>query len=117
MSDDDAELHAATELHARIQKARRKASLTSIVGGLVLGVLLAVLLHGALEAQLGGRFGTLALIVVFFAPMLGALKAAEMVADTTVRRSVDSWMEEIAKKHGIAPSALEDHARIARAKD
>lgn len=117
MTDEDAELRAAKALHARIQGARKKASLTSVIGGLGLGLVLAVVLQRTLEEQLGGRFGTLALIVVFFAPMLAALKLAEMIADSTVRRGIDSWMEEVAKEHGVAPSVLEDHARIARAKD
>jgi hypothetical protein len=111
--DEDVELRAAKALHARIQGARKRASLVCLVSGLVLGFILAAVGQSFLADQLGGRFGTLALVIVFFAPLLAALKIAEYIADATVKRSVGGWIEAIAKEHGIPPSALEDHARIA----
>jgi hypothetical protein len=115
--EDDPELRAAKALHLRIQNARRRASLVSLGTGIVLGIVLCVVLQGTLAEQLGARFGTLALVIVFFAPLLAALKLAELVADTTVKRKIGDWIAEVAREHDVLPSVLEDHARIAGARD
>lgn len=114
--EDDRELQAAKALHLKIQATRKRASLISLLSGLVLGVVLAAAGQTFLADALGGRIGTLALVIVFFAPLLGALKLAEMIADASVKRGVAGWIDEIAKAHGIPPSALDDHARIAGVK-
>lgn len=114
---DDPELRAAKALHEKIQGARKRASLTSLAVGLVIGVVLAVGGQGVFAERLGPHIGTLAIVVVFFAPILGALKLAEKIADMTVRQQVGGWITAIAKSHGVAESTLEDHARIAGAKD
>lgn len=114
--EDDRELEAAKALHLKIQATRKRASLICLLSGLVLGVILAAAGQTFLADALGGRIGTLALVIVFFAPLLGALKLAEIIADASVQRGVAGWIDEIAKAHGIPASALEDHARIAGVK-
>lgn len=118
MADEekDPELDAAKALHQKIQATRKRASLICLLTGLVLGVVLAAAGQAFLADKLGGRIGTLALVIVFFAPLLGALKLAEIIADASVQRGIAGWIDEIAKAHGVAPSTLEDHARIAGVK-
>jgi hypothetical protein len=115
--DGDAELRAAKALHAKIQRTRRKASLVSLIAGLLVGFVLAAAGEGFFAAQLGERMGVLAVVVVFFAPLLLALKLAALVADASVKRAVSAWIAALAKEHGVSESTLEDHARIAGAKD
>lgn len=114
---EDHELRAASALHAHIQKARRKAALFSLIGGLLLGFVLGSAGSGLFAEHLGGRMGMLAVAIVFFAPLLGALKVAAVVADGIVKRNIGGWISSLAKEHGVAPSTLEDHARIAGAID
>lgn len=114
---DDPELRAAKALHEKIQGTRKRASFASLAVGIVLGVVLAVVGQGFFADHLGPHIGTLALVVVFFAPLLGALKLAEKVADLSVRRQIGEWITAIAKAHGVSEATLEDHARIAGAKD
>lgn len=114
---DDPELRAAKELHEKIQGTRKRASFTSLAVGIVSGIVLAAAGQGFLADHLGARIGTLALVVVFFAPLLGALKLAEKIADAAVRRQIGGWITTLAKTHGVSEATLEDHARIAGAKD
>jgi hypothetical protein len=114
-ANDDAELAAAKGLHEKIQHARKRASLAAMLSGLVLGFVLAFALQKVLADQLGPRFGTLALVIVFFAPLLAALTIAGHIADSTVKGKIDGWIAELAKTHNVSASTLEDHARIAGA--
>lgn len=111
--EDDAEFRAAQSLHKLIQGSRRRASLLSLLTGLVLGIVLVVAAQSFLAEQLGPRFGMLALVIVFFAPLLVALTLAQLIADAIVKSKIGGWVAQVAKEHGVAPATLEDHARIA----
>lgn len=112
---EDNELRAATALHAQIQKTRRKASLASLLGGLAVGFVLAAIGSSVFADLLGPRIGMIGVAIVFFAPILAALKVAAVVADGIVKKNIAAWMRALAKEHGVAESTLEDHARIAGA--
>lgn len=115
MIDEDAELRAAKALHRKIQSARRRSSLVSTLVGLVLGLVIAVSGQGFLADHLGGRVGNLAVVVLFFAPLLAALKLAEIIADGIVKQKISGWISALAKEHGVSEATLDEHARIAGA--
>lgn len=111
----DAELSAAKVLHSKIQRTRKRAAFACLMVGLFVGAILAATGQSLLASMLGGRIAIMAVMLLFFAPILGALKAAELIADAAVKRAIGGWIVTLSKEFGVEPGSLEDHARIAGA--
>ena len=108
----DAELAAATALHAQARAVRTTAFVVALGNGTAIGAFLYEVLRDYQLDHRGAHIPMVTAVAAFLPSIVLTLGLALALARLYVRRRKGAWTARLAARHGIPADVLSAHARL-----